>query len=113
VAVMYGGKIQEVAEVNGLFASPSHPYTRGLLASLPRPDRVKQNRLQTIPGIVPSILDFPSGCKFWTRCTEKEEICEGVSAVLERVAGKDPDHTYVVIEEVSAENWGKGGKLFG
>jgi 4-oxalocrotonate tautomerase len=44
---------------------------------------------------------------------QKEEICEGVSAVLERVAGKDPEHTYVVIEEIAAENWGKGGKLFG
>ena len=76
VAVMYGGKIQEVAEVERLFAKPEHPYTRGLLASLPRPDRGKQRRLQTIPGIVPSILDFPKGCKFWTRCSEKIDRCE-------------------------------------
>jgi oligopeptide/dipeptide ABC transporter ATP-binding protein len=89
VAVMYGGKIQEVATVDRLFASPDHPYTRGLLASLPRPDRGKQTRLQTIPGIVPSILDFPAGCKFWTRCSEKQEICQQVEPDLVEV---EPDH---------------------
>ncbi len=76
VAVMYGGKIQEVAGVEELFEEPLHPYTKGLLASLPRPDKERQDRLQTIPGIVPSILNFPAGCKFWTRCAVKEEICE-------------------------------------
>ncbi len=85
VAVMYGGKIQEVAEVKRLFTNPEHPYTRGLLASLPRPDRVKQKRLQTIPGIVPSILDFPKGCKFWTRCPVKEDVCEQVEPELVKV----------------------------
>ncbi|MBI4871345.1 MAG: ABC transporter ATP-binding protein [Candidatus Riflebacteria bacterium] len=89
VAVMYGGKIQEVARVERLFSNPAHPYTRGLLASLPRPDRAKQARLQTIPGIVPSILDFPKGCKFWTRCPEKMEVCEQVEPELIEV---EPDH---------------------
>jgi len=76
VAVMYGGKIQEVSSTNELFADPLHPYTRGLLRSLPRPDREKKERLDTIPGIVPSILNFPQGCKFWTRCAEKIDRCE-------------------------------------
>ncbi|MHC4932632.1 MAG: ABC transporter ATP-binding protein [Planctomycetota bacterium] len=76
VAVMYGGKIQEVATSSDLFREPLHPYTRGLLRSLPRPDRVKRNRLDTIEGIVPSILNFPKGCKYWTRCAEKVERCE-------------------------------------
>jgi len=76
VAVMYGGKIQEVASTRDLFAQPQHPYTRGLLRSLPRPDKEKKERLDTIPGIVPSILDFPRGCKFWTRCAEKIDRCE-------------------------------------
>ena len=76
VAVMYGGKIQEVASTKALFAEPLHPYTKGLLRSLPRPDREKKERLDTIPGIVPSILNFPKGCKFWTRCAEKIDRCE-------------------------------------
>ncbi|MFC1705233.1 ABC transporter ATP-binding protein [Planctomycetota bacterium] len=76
VAVMYGTKIQEIAEAGPLFKEPLHPYTRGLLRSLPRPDRVGQKRLEIIPGIVPSILNFPKGCKFWTRCPEKIDICE-------------------------------------
>jgi oligopeptide/dipeptide ABC transporter ATP-binding protein len=79
---MYGGKIQEVAPVAPLFEEPLHPYTKALLRSLPRPDRVRQRRLETIPGIVPSVLDFPAGCTFWTRCTEKIDVCERVEPDL-------------------------------
>ncbi len=82
VAVMYGGKIQEISDVERLFRNPLHPYTRGLLKSLPRPDKAKTRRLDTIPGIVPSIMNFPQGCKFWTRCPEKQEICEQVEPEL-------------------------------
>jgi len=74
VIVMYGGKIQETAEVGEIFEHPLHPYTQGLLKSLPRPD-VKQERLETIPGMVPSILEMPTGCKYCTRCDRVEEIC--------------------------------------
>jgi oligopeptide/dipeptide ABC transporter ATP-binding protein len=76
VAVMYGGKIQEIAKVSPLFSEPLHPYTRGLLASLPRPDRESQTRLETIPGIVPSILNMPPGCKFAERCKERIARCD-------------------------------------
>jgi peptide/nickel transport system ATP-binding protein/oligopeptide transport system ATP-binding protein len=75
VMVMYGGKIQEVAPVKELFKNPLHPYTRGLLASLPTVDGERQQRLTTIPGNVPSILDLPIGCKFETRCSERLERC--------------------------------------
>ena len=75
VAVMYGGKIQEMTDVITIFKSPLHPYTTGLMKSLPRPDKAKVRRLSTIQGIVPSILHFPTGCKFWTRCDEKLDIC--------------------------------------
>jgi oligopeptide/dipeptide ABC transporter ATP-binding protein len=75
VMVMYGGKIQEVATVKELFKNPQHPYTRGLLASLPTVDGDRQRRLTTIPGNVPSILDLPVGCKFVTRCSERLERC--------------------------------------
>ena len=75
VIVMYGGKIQEVATVRELFKNPLHPYTKGLLASLPTVDGPRQERLTTIPGSVPSILDLPAGCKFVTRCNERIEKC--------------------------------------
>ncbi len=76
-AVMYGGKIQEIADIEDLFEEPLHPYTRGLLRSLPRPDlETKGKRLPTIRGIVPSVMAFPPGCKFNTRCDEKIDICE-------------------------------------
>ncbi len=83
VMVMYGGKIQEVAPVRDLFNNPLHPYTRGLLASLPEHDaghdpdqeKTRRERLRTIPGNVPSIMELPVGCKFNTRCTERIERC--------------------------------------
>ncbi len=76
VIVMYGGAIQEVAEVGELFANPLHPYTHGLLSSLPRPDKERQKRLSTIKGMVPSILSMPKGCKYSTRCDKVYDRCE-------------------------------------
>ena len=87
VAVMYGGKIQEVAPVRELFHNPLHPYTRGLLASLPRVDGEKTRRLPTIPGVVPDILQLPPGCKFTTRCPERFEPCLSVEPPLVEAAG--------------------------
>ncbi|MDP8229046.1 MAG: ABC transporter ATP-binding protein [Candidatus Electryoneaceae bacterium] len=75
VIVMYGGMIQEIADVNPLFEEPLHPYTQGLLKSLPRPDIQKQHRLYNIPGTVPSIIDLPPGCKFSNRCDQAIAIC--------------------------------------
>ncbi|MCG2725792.1 MAG: ABC transporter ATP-binding protein [Elusimicrobia bacterium] len=75
VAVMYGGKIQEISDIKSLFAEPFHPYTKGLLRSLPGFGDKKQKRLSTIEGIVPSIMDFPKGCKFNNRCEQAMDIC--------------------------------------
>ena len=88
VIVMYGGKIQEVADVKDLFARPLHPYTRGLMNSIPRPakDRSKHERLQAIPGNVPSIMNLPSGCKFCTRCTEKIDKCDTEEPPLREIS---------------------------
>jgi oligopeptide/dipeptide ABC transporter ATP-binding protein len=82
VIVMYGGKIQEVAPVKELFQQPLHPYTRGLLASLPAVDNERRHRLPVIPGNVPSILDLPVGCKFVTRCSERLERCAQIEPEL-------------------------------
>jgi oligopeptide/dipeptide ABC transporter ATP-binding protein len=89
VAVMYGGKIQEVAPVRDLFHNPLHPYTRGLLGSLPRVDGERAERLTTIPGSVPDIHSLPIGCKFTTRCPERFEPCPGIEPPLIEAA---PDH---------------------
>jgi peptide/nickel transport system ATP-binding protein len=91
VIVMYGGKIQEVASVEDLFASPKHPYTQGLMASIPRPSKERKGheRLKAIPGNVPSIMNLPSGCKFCTRCELKIEKCETEEPPLREIA---PNH---------------------
>jgi len=86
VIVMYGGMIQETADVGPLFEEPLHPYTLGLLKSLPRPDIQTQHRLYTIPGIVPSIIDLPPGCKFANRCEKVKSICNRVEPRLEEVS---------------------------
>ena len=82
VMVMYGGKLQEVAPAKELFKNPLHPYTRGLLASLPTAEGDKHHRLVTIPGNVPSILELPAGCKFVTRCEHRFDRCWAVEPEL-------------------------------
>lgn len=81
VVVMYGGKIVERAPAERLFNCPKHPYTLGLLESIPRLG-VKQNRLKTIPGIVPSLGQFPQGCRFQDRCPFVSDKCRAESPNL-------------------------------
>lgn len=77
VAVMYTGKVVEQADVKTLFTSPAHPYTQGLLASIPDVSRaVPENRiLPAIPGTVPSLLNLPAGCSFRSRCAKSVGKC--------------------------------------
>ncbi len=75
VAVMYTGKIVEYADTETVFADPQHPYTLGLLGSIPRLDG-DQDRLQAIPGSVPTPGNFPVGCGFHPRCPYAKELCE-------------------------------------
>jgi peptide/nickel transport system ATP-binding protein len=75
VAVMYAGKVVEYATVNDLFENPKHPYTHGLFRSLPSLSDKKET-LEAIPGAVPNPLDFPSGCRFRTRCPLAQELCK-------------------------------------
>lgn len=81
VVVMYGGKIVERASAELLFNLPKHPYTLGLLESIPRLG-VKQHRLKTIPGIVPSLGQFPQGCRFQDRCPFVTDKCRNESPNL-------------------------------
>ena len=79
VAVMYAGRIVEQGPVSEIFANPKHPYTRGLLNSIPKLNaagaRKKKSRLETIPGIVPSLLELPVGCRFQDRCSFVKDQC--------------------------------------
>ena len=70
VVVMYAGKVIEEAPVDQLFANPRHPYTQGLIRSIPRIDTAvtRKERLEAIPGVVPNLLNPPHGCRFAPRC---------------------------------------------
>jgi oligopeptide/dipeptide ABC transporter ATP-binding protein len=86
VAVMYAGQIVETATTADLFAHPRHPYTRGLLASVPHLDR-DQERLEVIPGRVPAATAFPEGCRFRPRCPLAEEACGVAQELLDCAPG--------------------------
>ena len=87
VIVMYGGKVQETGTVEQLFYEPQHPYTQGLLASLPSRS-TKSKRLKAIEGNVPSIMDLPAGCKFCNRCPHVFERCHLEEPPLHNVRGQ-------------------------
>jgi oligopeptide/dipeptide ABC transporter ATP-binding protein len=72
VAVMYAGKIIEYSDVNTIFTDPQHPYTQRLLSSIPIMG-VVQDRLTTIPGTVPNLINLPPGCRFAPRCEARIE----------------------------------------
>jgi oligopeptide/dipeptide ABC transporter ATP-binding protein len=89
VAVMYTGKLMEYAEVGSIFTNPKHPYTVGLLESIPVLGReTKSHRLKTITGIVPSLFNLPEGCLFSDRCPDVFEDCHMVKPDIYTV-GKD------------------------
>jgi peptide/nickel transport system ATP-binding protein len=88
IAVMYAGKIVEHASTDDLFAAPRHPYTRGLLRSLPSL-RKRGERLPTIRGIVPDLRTLPSGCRFQDRCDLVSDECRLDEPPLQRVERSD------------------------
>ncbi|MES0101721.1 ABC transporter ATP-binding protein [Mesorhizobium sp. M0019] len=85
VIVMYAGRIAEQATVIDLFARPTHPYTQGLMRSVPDPRRGRQRRLPEIPGIVPSLREPIVGCSFAPRCPFAIDICREKTPILRDV----------------------------
>lgn len=74
VAIMHAGHIVEIAEINELWSNPLHPYTKGLLNAIPRPDK-NTERLEIIEGTIPSLINPPKGCRFVQRCPFKMQRC--------------------------------------
>lgn len=94
VIVMYCGQIVEVADVRELFKKPIHPYTSGLLESVPKVEKMarkrnRRSRLKEISGVVPGLTDLPKGCRFQPRCRLANPICENEEPELLEVT---PDH---------------------
>jgi peptide/nickel transport system ATP-binding protein len=96
VLVMYAGRVAEHAPVAELFAAPRHPYTRGLIESLPLPATPAKSVLPAIDGVVPALKDMPAGCRFSNRCRYATELSRTVAPELEPCG---PDH------EVACHNW--------
>ncbi|NDL56382.1 ATP-binding cassette domain-containing protein [Phytoactinopolyspora sp. XMNu-373] len=84
IAVMYTGRIVEHASVDQIYQAPAHPYTRGLLASIPRVD-LKGRELAAIRGLPPNLMNIPPGCAFHPRCSSAEELCHRTRPALTEV----------------------------
>ena len=99
VYVMYAGRIVEQAETFELFDHTAHPYTRGLLDSIPRIGG-SADRLHTIPGVVPNLLHLPKGCAFCNRCGYAEEACHKAGGELTEIR---PGHKVRCIKPLETE----------
>jgi peptide/nickel transport system ATP-binding protein len=106
IAVMYAGRIVERAPTRELFASPQHPYTWGLLRSIPRLDSPRGEELVPIEGRPPSLITRPPGCAFHPRCAFVREAHKRVDPKLEPVAGRtDHDVACLLAPETRAGLW--------
>jgi peptide/nickel transport system ATP-binding protein len=96
VVVMYAGRVVEEAPVEALFANPRHPYTQGLIRSIPRVDARagRHQRLAQIKGTVPSLIDLPPGCRFADRCPMVIDACRGADPAMRDVG---PGHRVACI----------------
>ena len=86
VVVMYAGKVAEAGTAYDIFDKPSHPYTQGLLASIPRLDTPPKSKLAIIPGMVPGLLDLPKGCRFENRCPHRRDGCLVAPPPIEHIS---------------------------
>jgi peptide/nickel transport system ATP-binding protein len=84
VVVMYAGQVVEHSDVHAIFSSPLHPYTHGLMQSIPRID-VEQEKLYVIEGVVPNPTCFPEGCRFAPRCPKASKDCTEKMPVLQEI----------------------------
>jgi peptide/nickel transport system ATP-binding protein len=108
VVVMYAGKVAEEGSVYDVFDRPKHPYTKGLLKSIPRLEHERKTHLDTIEGMVPGLLDLPKGCRFENRCPYKKDICDTAPPPIEPVADGHDVSCYRWKEIELDSNQGRG-----
>jgi oligopeptide transport system ATP-binding protein len=109
VIVMYGGMIMEKGTVDDLFYNPKHPYTKGLLKSVPRMDKMEKDRLVPIPGSPPDLLAPPKGCPFSTRCPHVMQICVEEMSPIFKINEKHSSACWLLHENSPAvEGYEKG-----
>jgi peptide/nickel transport system ATP-binding protein len=108
VNVMYAGRIVESAPTSGIFNEPQHPYTWGLLASIPRIDRPRTKRLKPIKGQPPSLVDLPPGCTFAPRCPFAFAMCSTEPDLAARSAPDHLDRCWLPPEERTAAHAASG-----
>ena len=108
VAVMYAGKIVEEAEVTQLFDAPKHPYTQGLLASIPVLGQVRE-RLEAIPGSVPNLRNLPPGCRFASRCPHVMDICRTTEPELLMLDDNRTSRCWLYADEAQGTQPGADG----
>jgi peptide/nickel transport system ATP-binding protein len=99
VVVMYAGRVVEEADVGELFVDPMHPYTWGLLGSIPRVDLDRPHRLPTISGSPPSLLHPPEGCHFITRCPHRIPVCETKPELIVHPGAGHPDRCHLEVPD--------------
>lgn len=90
IAVMYLGRVVEVADADAIYHSPLHPYTRALISAIPVPDPVRKRERVVLSGDVPSPINPPSGCPFHTRCPQVQDICRTEVPKLRTVESNEP-----------------------
>ncbi|MCD1159183.1 ABC transporter ATP-binding protein [Peribacillus frigoritolerans] len=102
VVVMYAGKVVEEADILEIFENPKHPYTKGLLNSVPKMGQ-KTNRLESIPGNVPIPTNMPKGCKFAPRCSQAMDICQEQDPDLLQIAEGHQCRCFLYQSELAKE----------
>jgi len=106
VNVMYSARIAEQGDAGAIFGQPLHPYTAGLLRSVPRLDRPRGRRLETIDGMPPSLLDAPAGCRFAPRCPARQDACVATAPPLTEIGA---DHWSACIRAEEMARVGSAG----
>lgn len=109
IQVMYAGRIIERGTPDDIYYNPKHPYTWGLLKSVPRVDARERKRLHSIPGQPPDLLAPPEGCEFWPRCDYAMEICQSQKPELTNIEGEHETACWLTHPAAAAHLAAKGG----
>jgi peptide/nickel transport system ATP-binding protein len=113
IAVMYAGRIVEEGTLDEIFYDPQHPYTWGLLGSIPRVDKLQAGKLPAIAGLPPSLADRPEGCHFRPRCPHEFDQCPKTPPLEARIDGNPAhrDRCWLSVEEKRSKREVRPGEI--